>query len=150
MKLTEHFSLEEMTRTKVGFRNQPDPIQRDRLRFLCERLEEVRINFHNLHRGYPEPLIINSGFRNELVNRAVGGSKTSNHMRGTACDIRCLDFNYGVRLYRVILDLYSANDYLFDELYLEITKSSVWVHFAIEQTNRRLKSGLFYNHLKIK
>lgn len=33
------------------------------------------------------PFIINSGYRTESHNKAVGGSKNSYHMKGIACDI---------------------------------------------------------------
>lgn len=34
------------------------------------------------------PFVINSGFRTEAHNRAIGGSRNSSHMRGYAADIR--------------------------------------------------------------
>ena len=37
------------------------------------------------------PIIINSGFRNEAVNRQVGGVKNSQHLLGQAADIRPRD-----------------------------------------------------------
>ena len=36
------------------------------------------------------PFVINSGYRTEAHNRAVGGSSTSSHLDGYAADIRCL------------------------------------------------------------
>ena len=48
---------------------------------LLERLQSLRTTLGR-------PLIINSGYRNETHNRAVGGSATSYHMRGMAADIR--------------------------------------------------------------
>ncbi|MBO4892636.1 MAG: hypothetical protein J5502_08495 [Prevotella sp.] len=35
------------------------------------------------------PIIINSGYRSEEVNRKCGGSKGSNHLTGCAVDIKC-------------------------------------------------------------
>jgi len=37
------------------------------------------------------PFIINSGFRTEFHNRAVGGSENSSHLRGWAADIRAMN-----------------------------------------------------------
>lgn len=34
-------------------------------------------------------LILNSGFRSEALNKAVGGSETSDHKLGLACDVVC-------------------------------------------------------------
>lgn len=77
--LTEHFSLEELSRTSQKFPNVPPAECINRLRTLCvEVLEPVR-------RLYG-PLIITSGFRSEAVNKAVGGAKGSQHTKGMAAD----------------------------------------------------------------
>jgi len=50
--------------------------------FLIHLLNKVR----NL---YGKPMIVNSGFRCEKHNKAVGGKPNSAHLRGTAADIKC-------------------------------------------------------------
>lgn len=37
---------------------------------------------------YKKPIIVTSGYRCKKLNDAVGGSKTSQHMKGQAADIR--------------------------------------------------------------
>jgi len=48
------------------------------------------------------PFIINSGFRTEAHNRAVGGKETSSHLTGWAADIRATSSN---RRYLIIAAL---------------------------------------------
>ncbi|KDR95891.1 Peptidase M15 [Peptoclostridium litorale DSM 5388] len=50
-------------------------------RHLIELLEKIRVKVG-------KPIIINSGYRNPGYNRKVGGSPKSQHMLGTAADIR--------------------------------------------------------------
>jgi hypothetical protein len=87
MKLSEHFSLEEMTYSDTarsnGIPNTPGPRERLALANLCQKiLEPVRERF-----GLP--ITVTSGYRSEALNRAVGGSRTSQHMTGDAADIVC-------------------------------------------------------------
>ncbi len=83
MKLTEHFSLEEFTRSDtanaLGIENTPTPEHLENLKKLAGRMEDVRALFNAAIR-------ITSGYRNPQVNKAVGGSKTSAHARGLAAD----------------------------------------------------------------
>lgn len=85
MKLSEHFSLEEMTRSETAqirhIINNPSELAIDNLTILCQRvLEPTR-------KIVGKPLIINSGYRSERLNSAVGGVKSSYHLTGKAADI---------------------------------------------------------------
>lgn len=85
MQLTENFSLHEMTKSETALRkgldNTPGTAEIENLRKLCEKvLQPVRDHF-------ARPVKVNSGFRHPDVNRAVGGSTTSDHCKGMAADI---------------------------------------------------------------
>lgn len=83
MKLTEHFTLEELTYTDHRqFDNTPDEEQAANLRRLARLLEDVRTLFND------KPLLINSAFRSKPVNDAVGSKDTSQHRLGCAADFR--------------------------------------------------------------
>lgn len=81
MKLTKNFSLEELCETSTGIPNVPFSFAIENLRKLCENILQP------LRDAIGESIHINSGYRNPLVNKAVKGSNTSAHMRGTAADI---------------------------------------------------------------
>ena len=87
-QLTEHFSIEEMLRSSFaqrnGINNAPDTSYYYKILFnlgrLCSiLLEQVRLILH-------KPVIINSGYRNFEVNKAVGGVYNSRHLTGCAAD----------------------------------------------------------------
>lgn len=84
MKLSEHFSLEELTASetaaRLGLDNEPPPEVEANLLRLALALEDVR----DLLGGVP--IIISSGYRAPAVNTAVHGSKTSAHVYGLAAD----------------------------------------------------------------
>ena len=82
MNLSEHFTLSEMTRTSSGLYNGPTIDQIRALTVLCTTLlEPVRNRFG--------PVSIHSGYRGPAVNAAIGGSKSSQHMKGEAADFHC-------------------------------------------------------------
>ena len=90
MKLSEHFSLGELTKTKTGIENVPNEEQVNNLKRLCGWLEKLRKRWNNLYGEGDDPIVINSGFRSPEVNKAVGGATLSNHLTGCAVDIRCM------------------------------------------------------------
>ena len=85
MKLSEHFTLEELTVSETaarkGLSNTPDNDALFDLKRLALFLEDVRA-------AVDKPLRINSAYRAPEVNASVGGSKTSQHCKGQAADIR--------------------------------------------------------------
>ena len=100
VNLTEHFTLEEMVRSRMaekhGIDNTPGPNEIANLRLLCEKiLEPVRLEIGM-------PITVTSGFRSERVNKIVGGAKGSFHLVGKAADITCSD---NARLYEVLQEL---------------------------------------------
>jgi len=85
MKLSEHFTLEELTVSETaarkGLDNTPDNDALFDLKRLAAFLESIR-------ETVDKPIKINSAYRAPEVNASVGGSKTSQHCKGQAADIR--------------------------------------------------------------
>ena len=86
-KLSEHFSLGELTKTKHKTEdgNIPSRVVIENLKRLCSWLEELRYSYNTLYCLTPgedydesknvEPIVINSGYRSPEVNRFAGGSE---------------------------------------------------------------------------
>jgi hypothetical protein len=95
-QLTPHFTLEELTHTDHrSLDNTPTENEKciingkevtvnavANLPRLADFLEQVKALLGN------KPIMINSAFRSEAVNNAVGSSNKSDHRRGCAADIR--------------------------------------------------------------
>jgi len=87
MRLTKHFTLEELTfsqtAARMGIVNAADGRIVENLRTLAETvLQPLRD-----HVG--APIVVTSGYRSSKLNIAVGGSINSEHMDGRAADITC-------------------------------------------------------------
>ena len=85
-RLSEHFTLGEMCKTsaKTADGNIPSHVHIENLKRLCGWLEMLRSEWNKRYGEGDDPIVINSGYRSEAVNKAVGGVKGSNHLTGCA------------------------------------------------------------------
>ena len=130
MNLSKNFSIEEMCRSNTarvkGLPNVPNAEQVKNLQQLCKNvLQPLRD-----HLG--KPVAINSGFRSQAVNMAVGGANNSQHMKGEAADIKCKDYPYAKMIYAWIMD-----NLKFDQVILERKGNAVWVHVSYRTGKNR-------------
>ena len=164
MKLSEHFTLGELCKTKHDTEdgNIPSRVAIENLKRICENwLEDLRYSYNMLyvHSGVrpqskvagdctlaPDPgaapeteeaIVINSGYRSPEVNRVAGGAKTSNHLSGCAVDIRCAGKEQMIRYASILLDIADGTKQEFDEMLLEQHGSTVWLHFAVRPKDNR-------------
>ena len=114
IRLSPHFKLGEFLNLKKYPENVPSMQVVVNLTYGCHLLLEPA-------RQIVGPIIINSGFRNEAVNRRVGGVKNSQHLIGQAADIRPQD---PAQLQRLV-DVLKTNA-LTDQL----LTGSTWLHLS--------------------
>ena len=139
-KISKHISYKEATRSitakRLGIDNTPDVEQIYNMQVLAENI------FEPLRESIGKPICINSMFRSEKLNKAIGGSKTSQHCKGQAMDI---DDKYG---YATNADMFNfIKDNLdFDQMIWEFgdDENPDWVHVSYiskeENRNKILKA----------
>lgn len=131
MNLSENFTLKELTDSntavKLGIDNTPPGD-------VVPKLQALAVNvLQPLRNWYGKPICISSGYRCPRLNIAVGGSKTSQHLRGEAADIDIKgDLTAGRKMFE-----YIKNNLVFDQLIWEHDKSGCyWVHVSYKSTGR--------------
>ena len=162
MKLSEHFTLGELTKTsyKTEDGNIPSRVAIENLKNLCENwLEDLRYSYNTLYpRDYPQDvvrqahqpserslslpkgIIINSGYRSPEVNKLAGGAATSNHLTGCAVDIHVSGFEQAIRYAAILLDISDGTKRDYDELFIEKNSAGrYWIHFAVRPKDNRRK-----------
>jgi uncharacterized protein YcbK (DUF882 family) len=121
MKLTEHFTLEELTHTDHReFDNTPNDAERANLERLALFLEQVKETLGG------KPIMVNSAFRSKQVNDAVGSKDTSQHRIGCAADIRVP----GMTPDEVVKALMAAH-IPYDQIIREFDR---WTHISVPNT----------------
>lgn len=83
-----------------------------------------------LREWYGKPIIVNSGYRSPKLNTEVGGSKTSQHMKGEAADITAGSKEENKKLFD-----YIKSNLVFDQLIDESNFS--WVHVSFKPAGNR-------------
>ncbi len=142
MRLSQHFTLGELCKTsaKTPDGNIPSRVHIENLKRLCGWLEMLRSRWNMMYGEGDEPIIINSGYRSEAVNAAVGGVKGSNHLTGCAADIHVAGMEQLIRYAAILLDISDESREDFDELLLERSPhGTYWLHFAVRPSDNRRK-----------
>ena len=142
MKLSEHMTLAELTKTNTGIENVPNEAQVENLKRLCRWLERLRRRWNERYGEGDDPIVINSGYRSPAVNKAVGGAPTSNHLTGCAVDIRVAGLEQLLRYAVILLDISDESKEDFDELLLERNGAVMWLHFAVRPSGNRRRVRL--------
>ena len=134
-KLSEHFTLGEMTRSNSHpeIYNIPSHEAIANLTNLCKWLEVLRLRAGT-------PIRINSGYRSPQLNKAIHGVAGSNHMTGCASDIRVENMEQLIRYAAILLDYAKESKQEFDELLIERNShGAIWLHFAVRPSGNRHK-----------
>jgi uncharacterized protein YcbK (DUF882 family) len=120
-KLTEHFTLEELTHTDHReFDNTPNNDEKANLERLALFLEQVKEVLGG------KPIMVNSAFRCKAVNDAVGSKDSSQHRIGCAADIRVPSMTPDEVVKAVI-----ASGIGYDQLIREFDR---WTHISVPNT----------------
>ena len=153
MKLSEHFTLGELTKSgsHPEVYNIPSHEAIANMKRLCGWLEVLReaspgpTASPGPSKGRGEPIIINSGYRSPQLNRKIGGAPNSNHLTGCAVDIRVSGMEQLIRYAAILLDYADESKQEFDELLIERNShGAIWLHFAVRPSGNRRKI-LFIN-----
>jgi hypothetical protein len=125
-KISEHITKKEAifsaTALRKGIENEPGEYELQNMELIAEKV------FEPLRKAVNGPIKINSFFRSEELNKAIGGSSKSQHCQGRAMD---LDDTYG---YMSNKDMYHyiKENLDFDQMIWEFgtEDNPSWVHVS--------------------
>jgi len=135
--ISAHVTYAEATVTSTGLKNDPGP---DELYAMHRIALEV---FEPLRLWVGGPIKINSFYRSPEVNRKVGGSKTSQHVKGEAMDLD-MDLVKGAKKTNAELFKYIWSGLPFDQLIHEHGTSTnpAWVHVSFSASGKQRREVL--------
>jgi hypothetical protein len=134
-KISDHISYKEAVRSttaaRLGIENKPGGYELVHMEIIAERI------FEPLREWVGGPIRINSFYRGPKLNKAIGGSKRSQHMEGRAMD---LDDTYGHKTNAEMFN-YIKQNLDFDQLIWEFgtDENPNWIHvsYVSEDSNRQ-------------
>lgn len=130
--ISKHVSLKEattsQTATRLGIYNTPDEQTIERMKIVAEKC------FEPIRAWYGKPLTVSSFYRCPELNKAVKGSKTSQHVKGEAIDI-----DTGSRAENKKLLEWAKANLVFDQLIYEFGDETgpEWVHISFSLSGNR-------------
>lgn len=141
-KITANFTFDELiyspTANRLGIDNTPDKETKEKLiRLAKEILQPIR-------NKWGSAIVVTSAYRCEALNKAVGGSKTSQHRLGEAADIKVGSKAQNKALFNLIQKMVSNGELKVGQLIDEYNYS--WVHVSLPRTNGKPNNQIL--HLK--
>ncbi len=136
MRISKHISYYEATKsntaTRKGIENIPSGEEMARMKIVAEKC------FEPLREWYGRPIAISSFFRSHKLNKEIGGSRTSDHVKGCAIDMDADVFDNGITNAEIFH--WCKENLEFDQLIWEFgnSKNPAWVHisYRTKETNR--------------
>ena len=142
MKLSNNLTLKEVTKsgtaTRKGISNEPTKQHLQNLKIIADKV------FQPIREYFKEPIYISSGYRSKLLNKAIGGSSTSDHCKGFALDLDQDYRNTGITN-KMVFEFIREN-LEFKQLINENNYS--WIHVSYDPKNLKneileLKNGKY-------
>ena len=137
-RISKHISYKEATRSatalRLGIENVPNEYELQNMEMVAKKV------FEPLREAIDAPIKINSFFRCEELNKAIGGSSKSQHCQGRAIDI---DDIYG-HVSNAFMYYYIKDNLDFDQLIWEFgtDDSPDWVHVSYVDADSNRKRCL--------
>jgi enolase len=132
--ISKHITYAEATRSEAaqqrGIANTPDTVSLSAMKRTAERI------FEPLRSYIGEPIRVNSFFRTPQVNTLIGGSTSSQHMKGEAMDIgRFAGSGYS----NAEIFWFIRENLEFDQLIWEMGTDGEpdWVHVSLKPSGNR-------------
>ena len=129
----KYFTIDEMCASDTAERKKIDNTPNADARLRMQRLIEQLLD--PIRAAWGSPITVNSGYRSPVLNRAVGGVATSQHVKGEAADITVGSTADNKRLFDKIVELQKAGKIAFDQLIDE--SNFAWIHISYRSGNNR-------------
>jgi zinc D-Ala-D-Ala carboxypeptidase len=158
MQISKHLSLAEVSRSETakrrGINNTPSGEHLENFKMLAENV------FEKIREHFGVPIHISSGYRSKELNKAIGGSATSQHCSGEAIDIDMDGSANGITNAQVFN--FIKDNLQFDQLIAEfpINGNPQWVHVSyasngkqrneilVAKKNKSVNTYIYYKSIK--
>ena len=144
-----NFTIAEMVQSNTADRlkisNNPPASVRVHLTETITLLECIRAEWEEYceRDSLGTPAIrVSSGYRSPELNKVVGGVKNSAHVEGYAADLQPVNGNQD-EFEKFFATEFSHMGYAFDQIIIERSKSSRWVHVGYKRADGKQRRQCF-------
>lgn len=130
MYIPKRFSLRELLRSEVA--EKAGWVDVPSFQVVYNLSELCRLILDPIAIEYGRAVVVNSGWRSERLNRAVGGVKTSQHIVGLAADIRPLLLDDFKLFCDIILEMINQGKIVPDQVIIYRRKRIVHISWRNE------------------
>ena len=125
----KYFTIKELSKSSTAIQKKIDNTPNSEIVSNLEQLVDQILD--PLRERYGKPIKVNSGYRCPALNKAVNGSKSSQHMKGLAADITAGSPKENKILFELVQELKLPFDQLIDE------KNFRWIHVSFSKKPRK-------------
>lgn len=125
----KYFTIKELSKSSTAIQKKIDNTPNSEIVSNLEQLVDQILD--PLRERYGKPIKVNSGYRCPALNKAVNGSKSSQHMKGLAADITAGSLKENKILFELVQELKLPFDQLIDE------KNFRWIHVSFSKNPRK-------------
>lgn len=134
----KYFTIEELCQSETAERLNIDNTPTEEI--IANLTYFVNKILDPLRKAWGSAILVNSGFRCELLNKALGGSKTSAHKIGWAVDLypkneKMEEFK------KFVIDFFNGR--MWDQIILETDGNIEWVHIGLFNNSRKQRRQIF-------
>ena len=134
----KYFTIEELCQSETADKLKIDNTPSEEIKKNLEILVDCLLD--PLREAWGSPIIINSGYRCPILNKAVGGSKTSSHMSGWSVDMR--PKNGKMEEFKKFVIQFIKTKF-WDQCILEKSGDVEWVHLSLYNNSGKQRKQIF-------
>ena len=125
----KYFTINELSKSTTaankGIKNIPNDVETYCLTLLVDKvLDPIR-------KAWGRPIVVNSGFRCDRLNKLIGGASNSDHKYGRAADIE--DYSRDTKKNKELFELIRKLNIPYKQLINEYNYD--WIHIAYDEHN---------------
>lgn len=134
----KYFTIEELCQSETAEKYKIDNTPSEEIKKNLETLVDCLLD--PLREAWGSPIIINSGYRCPILNKAVGGSKTSSHMSGWSVDMRPKNGKME-EFKKFVVEFIKTR--FWDQCILEKSGDVEWIHLSLYNNSGKQRKMIF-------
>ena len=134
----KYFTIEELCQSETAEKYKIDNTPSEEIKKNLETLVDCLLD--PLREAWRSPIIINSGYRCPILNKAVGGSKTSSHMSGWSVDMRPKNGKME-EFKKFVVEFIKTR--FWDQCILEKSGNVEWIHLSLYNNSGKQRKMIF-------